>query len=161
MATPENLKGEIIERGVKDGRPEAAGSGRAQADGAVYEKLVERVRTLEESLKEVQDHDEGAKELGNGDAADPCQMIRGAGMHSCSAKAGAAAVEKVLQGNKPCSSFRMPMHYPRYSKVDYEVMPEWRLDRLFQEYGLPVNVASTLAEKREYAMGVFLWDTDA
>ncbi|RLN07073.1 hypothetical protein C2845_PM11G15940 [Panicum miliaceum] len=30
----------------------------------------------------------------------------------------------------------MPLHYPRYKKVDYEAMPEWRVDCLLREYGL-------------------------
>lgn len=51
--------------------------------------------------------------------------------------------------------FQMPLHYPRYSKEDYEAMPEWQLDRLLSEYGLPV--AGTLHQKRNYAIGAFLW----
>ncbi|AQK70018.1 hypothetical protein Zm00014a_011657 [Zea mays] len=53
------------------------------------------------------------------------------------------------------SSFRMPLHYPRYKKADYEAMPEWRVDCLLREYGLPV--AGDLRGKREFAMGAFLW----
>eukprot|EP01018_Ginkgo_biloba_P017018 Gb_03563 [translate_table: standard] len=52
-------------------------------------------------------------------------------------------------------AFQMPLHYPRYSKADYETMPEWKLDVLFQEYGLPVS--GDLAYKRKYAIGAFLW----
>jgi hypothetical protein len=51
--------------------------------------------------------------------------------------------------------FQMPLHYPRYSKEEYEAMPEWRLDRLLSEYGLPVT--GTLHQKRAFAMGAFLW----
>ncbi|KAJ7560265.1 hypothetical protein O6H91_04G121000 [Diphasiastrum complanatum] len=51
--------------------------------------------------------------------------------------------------------FQMPLHYPRFTKSDYEVMPEWKLDRLLEEYGLPV--IGSLSEKRKYAMGCFLW----
>ncbi|GJN06478.1 hypothetical protein PR202_ga24207 [Eleusine coracana subsp. coracana] len=51
--------------------------------------------------------------------------------------------------------FQMPLHYPRYSKEDYEAMPEWQLDSLLSEYGLPV--AGTLQHKRTYAIGAFLW----
>ena len=51
--------------------------------------------------------------------------------------------------------FRMPLHYPRYKKADYESMPEWRVDCLLREYGLPV--AGDLRAKRECAMGAFLW----
>lgn len=55
--------------------------------------------------------------------------------------------------------FQMPLHYPRYSREDYEAMPEWQLDRLLSEYGLPV--AGTLHQKRAFAMGAFLWGAGA
>ncbi|KAF7102827.1 hypothetical protein CFC21_103894 [Triticum aestivum] len=51
--------------------------------------------------------------------------------------------------------FRMPLHYPRYRKTDYEEMPEWRIDCLLREYGLPV--AGDVEDKRRFAMGAFLW----
>ncbi|KAG6578420.1 hypothetical protein SDJN02_21088, partial [Cucurbita argyrosperma subsp. argyrosperma] len=51
--------------------------------------------------------------------------------------------------------FQMPLHYPRYSKMDYENMPEWKLDRLLLEYGLPTH--GNLPYKRQFAMGAFLW----
>ncbi|KAL5710973.1 hypothetical protein ACHQM5_021475 [Ranunculus cassubicifolius] len=57
--------------------------------------------------------------------------------------------------NGGVSYFQMPLHYPRYSRKDYECMQEWKLDRLLGEYGLPVS--GDLASKREYAMGAFLW----
>ncbi|KAF7849444.1 hypothetical protein BT93_L0790 [Corymbia citriodora subsp. variegata] len=53
------------------------------------------------------------------------------------------------------SSFQMPLHYPRYQKKDYENMPEWKLDRLLSEYGLPVS--GDVDQKRKFAMGAFLW----
>ncbi|XP_030549685.2 uncharacterized protein LOC115754706 [Rhodamnia argentea] len=53
------------------------------------------------------------------------------------------------------SSFQMPLHYPRYKKKDYENMPEWKLDRLLNEYGLPVS--GDVDQKRKFAMGAFLW----
>ncbi|KAK3429416.1 hypothetical protein EUGRSUZ_E00837 [Eucalyptus grandis] len=53
------------------------------------------------------------------------------------------------------SSFQMPLHYPRYGKKDYENMPEWKLDRLLNEYGLPVS--GDVDQKRKFAMGAFLW----
>ncbi|GJM90786.1 hypothetical protein PR202_ga07098 [Eleusine coracana subsp. coracana] len=49
-----------------------------------------------------------------------------------------------------------PLHYPRYKKADYEAMPEWRLDCLLREYGLP-DVAGGVDDKRRFAMGAFLW----
>ncbi|WVZ80078.1 hypothetical protein U9M48_027585 [Paspalum notatum var. saurae] len=54
-----------------------------------------------------------------------------------------------------CGGFRMPLHYPRYKKADYEAMPEWRVDCLLREYGLPAD--GDLDSKRRYAMGAFLW----
>ncbi|PIN23625.1 hypothetical protein CDL12_03656 [Handroanthus impetiginosus] len=56
--------------------------------------------------------------------------------------------------SKGCD-FKMPLHYPRYKKSDYENMPEWQLDRLLGEYGLPI--AGDIHQKRKFAMGAFLW----
>lgn len=58
--------------------------------------------------------------------------------------------------NDQKSCFQMPLHYPRYTKAEYEEMPEWKLDRLFAEYGLPV-IAGDLDGKRKFAVGAFLW----
>ncbi|CAK9135659.1 unnamed protein product [Ilex paraguariensis] len=71
--------------------------------------------------------------------------------------------ERRMDGKKNSSSgggggisfFQMPLHYPRYTKKDYEAMPEWMLDRLLAEYGLSAH--GDLAFKREFAMGAFLW----
>jgi hypothetical protein len=75
------------------------------------------------------------------------------------ANGGAAGVggqqqQKMERGVFSCS-FRMPLHYPRYKKADYEAMPEWRVDCLLREYGLPV--AGDVDDKRRFAMGAFLW----
>ncbi|KAF3657259.1 hypothetical protein P3S67_019473 [Capsicum chacoense] len=51
--------------------------------------------------------------------------------------------------------FQMPLHYPRYTKEDYQHMPEWMIDKLLAEYGLPAN--GDLANKRKFAMGAFVW----
>ncbi|KAG2720514.1 hypothetical protein I3760_02G039400 [Carya illinoinensis] len=51
--------------------------------------------------------------------------------------------------------FQMPLHYPRYTKADYMTMPEWKLDCLLKEYGLPL--IGDVEQKREFAMGSFLW----
>ncbi|AED94724.1 hypothetical protein AtNW77_Chr5g0124321 [Arabidopsis thaliana] len=56
------------------------------------------------------------------------------------------------------SSFQIPLHYPKYTKSDYEKMPEWQLDRLLREYGLPVIGDSY--EKRKFAIGAFLWSSE-
>ncbi|PKA53798.1 hypothetical protein AXF42_Ash011277 [Apostasia shenzhenica] len=55
------------------------------------------------------------------------------------------------------SCFQMPLHYPRYNKDDYEAMPEWKLDCLFREYGLPVSGDVGVDYKRKFAIGAFLW----
>ncbi|KAL3820832.1 hypothetical protein ACJIZ3_006737 [Penstemon smallii] len=57
--------------------------------------------------------------------------------------------------DKKAESFKMPVHYPRYKKEDYEKMEDWKLDNLLQQYGLGFD--GTLEEKRAYAMGAFLW----
>lgn len=59
--------------------------------------------------------------------------------------------------NRVGTFFQMPLHYPRYSKKDYEEMPEWKLDRLLKEYGLPTH--GDLGYKRQFAMGTFIWPT--
>lgn len=53
------------------------------------------------------------------------------------------------------SCFQMPLHYPKYTRKDYQDMPEWKLDRLLAEYGL--SAKGDLAYKRDFAMGAFLW----
>lgn len=57
--------------------------------------------------------------------------------------------------NGEANAFQMPLHYPRYSKEDYQDMPEWKLDRVLADYGL--STYGDLAHKREFAMGAFLW----
>ncbi|KAF0932058.1 hypothetical protein E2562_007861 [Oryza meyeriana var. granulata] len=63
--------------------------------------------------------------------------------------------EMVALGCCGGGGFQMPLHYPRYKKADYEAMPEWRVDCLLREYGLPV--AGDVEDKRRFAMGAFLW----
>ncbi|KAI3940141.1 hypothetical protein MKX01_027934 [Papaver californicum] len=46
---------------------------------------------------------------------------------------------------------QMPLHYPRYTKAVYETIPEWKIDILIKEYGLPVS--GDIAQKRQFAMG--------
>lgn len=53
------------------------------------------------------------------------------------------------------SGFQMPLHYPRYSKADYQKMEEWKVDLLLKEYGLSFH--GSLEEKRAFAMGTFIW----
>ncbi|KAD3069081.1 hypothetical protein E3N88_36961 [Mikania micrantha] len=54
-----------------------------------------------------------------------------------------------------CGQFEMPLHYPRYTRAEYETMPEWKLDCLLRSYGLPIT--GDLNQKRKFAMGAFLW----
>lgn len=63
---------------------------------------------------------------------------------------------KVNQGCK--GHFEMPLHYPRYNRSDYETMPEWRIDCLLAQYGLPVS--GDVHQKRKFAMGAFLWSSN-
>ncbi|KAK2966481.1 hypothetical protein RJ640_019010 [Escallonia rubra] len=51
--------------------------------------------------------------------------------------------------------FQMPLHYPRYSRSEYGIMPEWKLDNLLTQYGLPAT--GDVETKRNFAMGAFLW----
>ncbi|KAL5574895.1 hypothetical protein UlMin_016594 [Ulmus minor] len=53
------------------------------------------------------------------------------------------------------SGFQMPLHYPRYTKADYEKMEEGKVDLLLKQYGLCFD--GNLDEKRAFAMGAFLW----
>lgn len=67
-------------------------------------------------------------------------------------------VEQQQRVSKQFHQFQMPLHYPRYKKSDYEAMPEWKLDCLLKEYGLPI--VGDVAQKRKFAMGAFLWPCD-
>lgn len=63
---------------------------------------------------------------------------------------------KKVNGENTCSyEFQMPLHYPRYTKSDYEKMEEWKVELLLKEYGL--SFKGSLDEKRCFAMGAFLW----
>ncbi|CAA7060019.1 unnamed protein product [Microthlaspi erraticum] len=53
--------------------------------------------------------------------------------------------------------FKMPLHYPKYTKDDYEKMEEWRLDLLLSDYGLLAFHVNTLREKRAMAIDTFIW----
>ncbi|KAF4362255.1 hypothetical protein CsatB_013399 [Cannabis sativa] len=53
------------------------------------------------------------------------------------------------------NGFQLPLHYPNYKKEDYEKMEEWRLDLLLKEYG--ITLKGSLDDKRNFAMGAFLW----
>ncbi|KAL4337842.1 uncharacterized protein DS421_12g371750 [Arachis hypogaea] len=60
------------------------------------------------------------------------------------------AKEGLTQQEYPttCSKFQMPLHYPCYIKEDYEIMKEWKVDLLLQQYGL--SFKGTLHDKRAF-----------
>ncbi|KAL8050295.1 hypothetical protein ABFX02_06G074000 [Erythranthe guttata] len=61
-----------------------------------------------------------------------------------------------MGSNEGCrSKFQMPLHYPRYTRKEYQDMPEWMVDQLLSDYGLPL--VGDLVQKRHFAMGAFLW----
>ncbi|XP_006346150.1 uncharacterized protein [Solanum tuberosum] len=60
-----------------------------------------------------------------------------------------------ISNEKYSEFFQMPLHYPRYTKHDYEKMEEWKIDTLLREYGL--NFQGTVDEKRRFAIGAFVW----
>ncbi|KQJ94289.1 hypothetical protein BRADI_3g09710v3 [Brachypodium distachyon] len=73
-------------------------------------------------------------------------------------KPAAAVGHEQQQQQEDRCGFQMPLHYPRYKKADYEAMPEWRVDCLLREYGLPPAAAGDdVHSKRRFAMGAFLW----
>ncbi|CAK9139340.1 unnamed protein product [Ilex paraguariensis] len=59
------------------------------------------------------------------------------------------------QAKERCGYFQMPLHYPRYSRAEYETMPEWKLECLLRAYGLPIT--GDVNHKRKFVMGAFLW----
>ncbi|KAF3439900.1 hypothetical protein FNV43_RR18178 [Rhamnella rubrinervis] len=81
-------------------------------------------------------------------------------MESVAAKAGVGGEAVSMNGQsqyarESCGQFQMPLHYPRYTRADYETMPEWKLDCLLNQYGLPIT--GDVHHKRKFAMGAFLW----
>lgn len=62
----------------------------------------------------------------------------------------------ILANRERWGDFQMPLRYPKYTKADYETMPEWQLDCLLLEYGLPV-ILGDIEQKRKFAIGAFLW----
>ncbi|XP_052209520.1 uncharacterized protein LOC127812946 [Diospyros lotus] len=80
------------------------------------------------------------------------EMISGIGNTTTTTNTAISSSEMKQCGS---CSFQMPLHYPRYKKVDYESMPEWKLDCLLSQYGLPVS--GDVTHKRNFAMGAFLW----
>ncbi|KAI3458038.1 hypothetical protein Pfo_014701 [Paulownia fortunei] len=77
----------------------------------------------------------------------PAELVKSGGSDG-----GSHQVGKVRCGG---GYFQMPLHYPKYTAEDYKSMPEWKLDGLLSEYGLPAT--GTADQKRKFAMGAFLW----
>ncbi|KAL0000583.1 hypothetical protein SO802_014364 [Lithocarpus litseifolius] len=61
----------------------------------------------------------------------------------------------IVSKENSANGFEMPLHYPRYTKEDYEKMEDWKLDMVLKEYGLAVKGA--LDAKRSFAIGTFVW----
>ncbi|EXC22523.1 hypothetical protein L484_003073 [Morus notabilis] len=81
--------------------------------------------------------------------------MSGGGMESVARPASSGGGTNGKHTRERCRYFQMPLHYPRYARADYEIMPEWKLDCLLKEYGLPIS--GDVEQKRKYAMGAFLW----
>ncbi|KAK7837850.1 hypothetical protein CFP56_020698 [Quercus suber] len=47
----------------------------------------------------------------------------------------------IVSKEDSANGFEMPLHYPRYTKEDYEKMEDWKLDMVLKEYGLTVKGA--------------------
>lgn len=82
------------------------------------------------------------------------QMVRQ--LSSMKQQLDAALLEKHAGETVNCE-FQIPLHYPRYTRTDYETMPEAVLDRLLEAYGLP-TANQSLDSKRKTAIGTFIWD---
>lgn len=65
--------------------------------------------------------------------------------------------DQLTRGAASWSSFQMPVHYPSFTKEEYEAMSEEELDRLLKLYGLPTDLGD-LSCKKQFAVGAFLWE---
>ncbi|MCO5548300.1 hypothetical protein L7F22_001757 [Adiantum nelumboides] len=131
------------------------------------QELIERVKSLERSIQEMQRDQKSReewsshqlhsleKQLSLASSLSPSPSSPSSPGGSMAVRSPRLAYSSSFKKPDVPSTFQMPLHYPKYSKEDYDNMPEWKLDRLLEEYGLPV--LGTLGEKRQYAVGVFLW----
>ncbi|KAF8116930.1 hypothetical protein N665_0014s0187 [Sinapis alba] len=62
---------------------------------------------------------------------------------------------KMMKKEEYPSGFQVPLHYPKYSKSDYEAMDDLSLDLLLKQYGICFE--GSLEDKRVFAMESFLW----
>lgn len=116
---------------------------------SVFQQLMERLQALEQSVQQIQVDQKEREEWNSQHLHNIEKQLE------VSSPRSPGFAYSTLQKKPVPSVFQMPLHYPRYKKSDYETMPEWKVDRLLEEYGLPV--LGSLREKRQYAMGVFLW----
>ncbi|KAF8019659.1 hypothetical protein BT93_G0369 [Corymbia citriodora subsp. variegata] len=94
--------------------------------------------------------EETGKERGRADACS-----KGRPTHDQAQRSGKASGKDGREEPATAAMFRMPLHYPRYTRADYEKMEEWRLDVLLRQYGM--DCQGSLDEKRAFAIGAFLW----
>eukprot|EP00249_Psilotum_nudum_P001411 c13882_g1_i1 orf=341-784(+) len=113
-------------------------------------KVMERVHALERSLQQLQ-----ADRKERGSQWKTKHVQNGEKHVEVSSPRSPGCAYSTLQRKPVPSIFQMPLHYPRYKKADYEHMPEWKLDRLLEEYGLPV--IGSIREKKDSAIRTFLW----
>ncbi|CAN7114656.1 unnamed protein product [Brassica rapa subsp. narinosa] len=66
--------------------------------------------------------------------------------------------ERETRGAASWSSFQMPVHYPSFTKEEYEAMSEEEVDRLLNLYGLQPTNLGDLSSKKQFAIGAFLWE---
>ncbi|CAF1698918.1 unnamed protein product [Brassica oleracea var. botrytis] len=62
---------------------------------------------------------------------------------------------KMMKKEEYPRGFQVPLHYPKYSKSDYEAMDDLSLDLLLKQYG--ISFEGSLEDKRVFAMESFLW----
>ncbi|CAA7062685.1 unnamed protein product [Microthlaspi erraticum] len=62
---------------------------------------------------------------------------------------------KMMKKEEFPSGFQVPLHYPKFSKSDYEAMDGLKLDLLLKQYGF--SFEGSLDEKRVFAIESFLW----
>ncbi|XWS51754.1 hypothetical protein CRYUN_Cryun11dG0010400 [Craigia yunnanensis] len=110
---------------------------------------------LSSAFTQVFGHTDGGNLHTKAVAACPNERLIHGNLKGCKEIDGGVASIKISKEDYP-NGFQMPIHYPRYSKADYEKMEEWRVDMLLKEYGFSFK-GSTVDEKRAFAMGAFLW----
>ncbi|KAI5080281.1 hypothetical protein GOP47_0005760, partial [Adiantum capillus-veneris] len=149
----------------------ALGAMATEVSGSFEQKdLIERVKSLERSVQEMQRDQKSREEWSSqqlhslekqlslsalASSLLPSSSLPSSPGGSMAVRSPRLAYSSSFKKPDVPTTFQMPLHYPKYTKDDYDSMPEWKLDRLLEEYGLPV--LGTLREKRQYAVGVFLW----